>query len=429
MRAVFTRGADEELDSVRFAPSSLPAPKPRREPRVKPHRPPPAAWHLSPRSALRERNMGRYHRERREWAEREAAAWRRPPTPGAVRRVMLVRHGMGLHNDLKGALSAFNRDAVLNEAGREQAIITGHLLRDAGVLGELHMVAVSPFRRALQTAHLLMGAEGGGSTPTLVQPLAAEHSLNWSAIQRGDRGSTPDELRRQFPWFDFAPVEQYCRDRGVTEPGAWWHHGPRSSETNRSFRTRTQELRRWLASAGGGSRVLLVGHGGLFKLAFGYPKFHNCEFRVFDILPDGRYVRVATGEEGGAIVPDRPRTSALAVHSIARSKVQGHRIYHIAGCVDGAPFEGAWRLSQLRDGPARVVREALTDPDFVRRIGSVGYSSSTLQAAIWAFPKSSLGASGKLAAWLDSLGGLLREPFFPDETREYLVGFLTLTDE
>jgi broad specificity phosphatase PhoE len=36
-------------------------------------------------------------------------------------RLVVVRHGMGHHNDMGGALSIFNRDATLNEVGQQQA--------------------------------------------------------------------------------------------------------------------------------------------------------------------------------------------------------------------------------------------------------------------------------------------------------------------
>ena len=44
-----------------------------------------------------------------------------PPPPRPWFRLVVVRHGMGHHNDMGGALSIFNRDATLNEVGQQQA--------------------------------------------------------------------------------------------------------------------------------------------------------------------------------------------------------------------------------------------------------------------------------------------------------------------
>ena len=54
------------------------------------------------------------------WFKREKEALVTKEIPEGKRRVVVVRHGMGYHNDWYGAGCAFNRDASLNPAGREQ---------------------------------------------------------------------------------------------------------------------------------------------------------------------------------------------------------------------------------------------------------------------------------------------------------------------
>jgi hypothetical protein len=140
-----------------------------------------------------------------------------------------------------------------------QAEAAGAVLGATGHLERLDLVVVSPFRRTLETAAVLLAcAENAGhATPTIVSPLAAEHTLLRSGVQQGDRGSTgaprarcvawagqfvrtgcfrssnllcwaAAELREAFPeaeypQFDFSTVDQYCEERSI-EGGKWWHH-------------------------------------------------------------------------------------------------------------------------------------------------------------------------------------------------------------
>ena len=155
---------------------------------------------------------------------------------------MTVRHGMGHHNDGGGAASFANRDATLNSVGQEQAKASGEALLNAGVLEQFDLVVVSPFTRTLETAAHLMGVSPkGGQIPTIVHPLAAEHTLRRAVVQQGDRGSTTDTLRKQFkgyPQYDFATVDSYCCEKNI-KGGKWWHHGAdRDYETPFSFKKR-----------------------------------------------------------------------------------------------------------------------------------------------------------------------------------------------
>lgn len=242
--------------------------------------------------------MTKFQQSMQDWLPRELEAFRASPSSAeTVCRVLVVRHGMARHNDLKGAFSYANRDAELNEVGQEQAKIIGNVLLSNGVHEDVDLVVVSPFRRTLQTACLLL-SKAGTKIRSYVQPLCAEHTFNWSAIQQGDRGSTPKELSEQFPhehfpqFRRFEDVDAYCRDVGVSKDGAWWHHGQSTSETPAEFRDRATKFKRWLGAycvKEKAKTVMVVSHGGFLSTAFGYPKLHNCEIRVFDLTADGRF--------------------------------------------------------------------------------------------------------------------------------------------
>lgn len=246
--------------------------------------------------ALRSQNLQRFHTGLSSgWGARELPVMASPPPAGAS-RVLAVRHGMGRHNDLRGAVSAVNRDAGLNAAGREQARTMADALCQFGVASDLDLVVVSPFKRTLEMAALMLGPRATSSS-TCVQPLCAEHTLRRSAVQRGDRGSTVDELTRafpaeEFPQYDFGTVRTYCSERNI-EDGRWWRHGAGEwCESPGSFAARSVAFRRWLGretSERGARHTLLVSHGGLLCEAFGWPAPQNSECRVVDIWPDGSY--------------------------------------------------------------------------------------------------------------------------------------------
>ena len=247
------------------------------------------------------------------WGRRELHALTAPLPPRPQIRVMSVRHGMGHHNDMGGGLSLFNRDASLNKVGKAQAEAVGAVLAASTHFEKLDLVVVSPFRRTLETAaHMLAAAPNRGhDIRTVVHPLAAEHTLLRSGLQQGDRGSTAAQLRElfpsaEYPQYDFDEIDRYCAQHGL-EDGKWWHHRPADGsdlidavmphETQESFGERAEEFRGWLGREAGRSgcrTVMVISHGGLLTAAFGGPQYHNCEFRLHDLMPsDGTAVRVS----------------------------------------------------------------------------------------------------------------------------------------
>ncbi len=70
-----------------------------------------------------------------------------------------------------------------------------------------------------------------------------------SKIQRGDRGRTAEELRKEFPQFDFAEVDAYCTTCGIAD-GKWWHHaGNQEYESAKFCAQRAVQFKQWLGRA------------------------------------------------------------------------------------------------------------------------------------------------------------------------------------
>eukprot|EP00756_Hemistasia_phaeocysticola_P014342 Hpha_TRINITY_DN15334_c4_g1::TRINITY_DN15334_c4_g1_i1::g.90734::m.90734 len=251
-----------------------------------------------------------------EWGRRELGALDARLSPGTC-RVIVLRHGMGNHNDLAGAVSHLNRDAHLNPVGRAEAALMHDVFAAVGVLDDVDLVIVSPFTRTLETAHIVMG-DTAGCVNHVVQPLCGEHCFADAHMQRGDMGSHVDTLRSrfprdEFPQFDgFGTIDAYCGERRIPE-GQWWLHSATGSpETHSSFTERAAEFRRWLGNELSSRQVrlaLLVAHGGLLTKAFKADEFCHCEFRVYDVESNGSAIHTAT--KTVVPVPSSPPGSPL----------------------------------------------------------------------------------------------------------------------
>eukprot|EP00755_Sulcionema_specki_P013336 Sspe_Gene.53744::Locus_29681_Transcript_1_1_Confidence_1.000_Length_3355::g.53744::m.53744 len=404
-------------------------------------------YHVKSRmvNSLRDTSMSDFEAGMNQWGLSELVAWKTPRPAGSVGRVVVLRHGMGFHNDLHGAASHANRDAYLNPVGVLQAKRVGKLLRAAGVLEAVGLLVVSPFKRALETA-LFVFERDARYTPTLIQPLAAEHTLARSAVQQGDRGSLSSELRACFPssdypQLDFSTVDTYATEMGC-QNGRWWHHGPppRTFETYASFSRRAVRFRKWLSQVCTNHNVktlCVVSHGGLLLKAFGTPHMANCEFRVFDMYPDGSAVRTATGdvvsgdtEDRGAPPPgeveDREEVVAsmarLWVHNVTQlKKADGHWLYGVQGVINNTPFSATVKLSDLRK-----IHDAV-------KYGPVGlgparYHSYDLSGLFPGVHWRSCQAKGA-EEWLQQLSVVMGDTDFPTPLREYIVSWFMQLDE
>ncbi|CAJ1395646.1 unnamed protein product [Effrenium voratum] len=284
-----------------------------------------------------------------------------------------MRHAMGAHNTYAGMGSIVSEDAEINDCGKAQAEAVKRCLQEAGVLKSLHLAVVSPFKRTLQTAlHVLREdrAHGPGSevskalaVPTIVHPLCAEQTFVHSHVSRGNRGSTVEELScfPEFGVFDWKEVEEYCKHRRVHD-GKWWHHGPHSEETERSFRRRAVQLKKWLGRLQdhrSAPKVLMVCHGGIMQAAFDYqPHPPNCAFRVYDVDRSGRARHVAAE---AWVASESLADPAFQVLSVVRlnEKVDGVTMFRVEIAVGQEEFYSDISENVLRDNLHDPVKEAL----------------------------------------------------------------------
>ena len=358
--------------------------------------------------------------------------------------VVMIRHGMGHHNDLMGACSGLNRDSELNPTGVLQAQRLGCVLRSVGGYDANTLVIVSPFRRALQTAAEVLG-DDARSMKTIVAPLAAEHTLYRSAVQKGDRGSTAVHLGTLFPphlypQFDFSTIETYCTERHITK-GQWWHHAPPPSigETYSSFRRRAEEFRAWLgrtANESGARRVLVFSHGGLLTASFGRPNYGNCGMRVFTVFRDGSARRGSTGEalaapavgtlagvcraDSWVEIDDTVLGRQLWVEGVRRcsQQIEGHWVFRVQGVLDDdEEVVALLRLSELR---------RLHD-DVKSALGTASYKEYDLNALFPAIHwRHGIAAGAEM--WLQQLCVVMGDIAFPQGTRDLVYQVLALKD-
>lgn len=258
-------------------------------------------------NAGKKANLKAYFDGVERWGACELEALEMPCPEGGM-RVVVIRHGMGDHNNL-ASFGFLKRDTELNVTGIEESQFSGQLLRTAGFFENLDLIVVSPFRRTLNTALNVLSEDFesfASSNKILVQPLCAEHTLDHGLpgklghVIKSDRGTISSELKEQFPQFDFSPIAKYCKERSI-EGGRWWTHAAgRDFETKKSFGERAAKLRVWLGSQAkkGIKKCLIVAHGGILEKTFGNGKivssYHNCEFRAFDVFEDGTFIRVSS---------------------------------------------------------------------------------------------------------------------------------------
>jgi len=304
------------------------------------------------------------------WGVSEVKAFRQKINTGAT-RVVAIRHGMGHHNDVAGLYSFHNRDADLNRVGIEEATLVGEHLREHGILGscdnqttplvEKYLLVISPFRRTIQTAINIMGSDSW-SVPTVIEPLAAEHTFRLAAVQQGDKGSDAKKLREWFPLakhpqLDFTPLDEYCTSKNIKE-GKWWHHsGEMGYETQEHFAGRAKDFRFALlrhAVAHKVNKLIVISHGGLLTAAFDSEEYDNCEFRCFDIAtPYASFVRplqkfhILSVEQ--VRVPASPSVSSSGGSNSSSSSGKGNAYLIKGSCANGTEWSRTYKLSYIRE--------------------------------------------------------------------------------
>ncbi|CAJ1352157.1 unnamed protein product [Effrenium voratum] len=165
----------------------------------------------------------------------------------------------------------------------------------------------------------------------------------------------------EFGVFDWKEVDEYCKHRRVHD-GKWWHHGPHSEETERSFRRRAVQLKKWLGRLQdhrSAPKVLMVCHGGIMQAAFDYqPHPPNCAFRVYDVDRSGRARHVAAE---AWVASESLADPAFQVLSVVRlnEKVDGVTMFRVEIAVGQEEFYSDISENVLRDNLHDPVKEAL----------------------------------------------------------------------
>ena len=141
-----------------------------------------------------------------------------PPTP----RILAIRHAESVWNVLHQQYPnpedryhprMWTIDCDITEKGVQQALAAGKEL--ATNLGSIDLLIISPLRRALQTASLLLEAFSTEPTQVLISKDVAE-----VMVDPCDIGSNPKTLSEEFPVWDFSHLDEN-----------WWHGGKSQDET------------------------------------------------------------------------------------------------------------------------------------------------------------------------------------------------------
>jgi broad specificity phosphatase PhoE len=141
------------------------------------------------------------------------------------RRIYAIRHGQSEFNVLYESLPSDKEryhpkmktiDCDITQLGISQSRIAGEELPKLLGPRPLDCMVISPLRRALQTADNVLQAMPQTNKPIVeISQLCTEVMLDACDI-----GSTPTELAREFPRWDFSHLDQF-----------WWHGGLDPEET------------------------------------------------------------------------------------------------------------------------------------------------------------------------------------------------------
>lgn len=172
--------------------------------------------------------------------------------------MLFVRHGQSEFNVVYGATGRDPgiEDPALTELGRAQIRNSAEALADRGTVAD-HIVS-SPYRRALETAHILADVLG---LEILIDPLIREHRHFICDI--GRRRSV---LQRDWPHIDFDHIEEQ-----------WWtEHFEEEHEVHarvRAFVDGNHMREDW-------DRVICVSHWGFINRLTGLPVANGTVVKV-----------------------------------------------------------------------------------------------------------------------------------------------------
>ena len=168
------------------------------------------------------------------------------------RKVLLLRHGEGVHNVAPWGEGGL--DPHLTEKGRMQAAA----LQGDQQLATVELLIVSPLSRAIQTAVLAFG-----ETPKCRVILSPLHSERWD--NECDEGRPKSELLKEFPF-----LERWSGFDDLAE------HWTPTGDTDRDWVRRRVPAFLEFVRAQPEQRICVVGHGAFFASLLGR-HLRNCE--------------------------------------------------------------------------------------------------------------------------------------------------------
>ena len=177
--------------------------------------------------------------------------------------IYLIRHAQSafnaVHDPLKPDPMIF--DAPITKLGEVQAQQARRQIEK----NDIKTVIVSPFKRTLQTAQLIFGNR---------LPFQISADVREQLCNSCDIGSTPNELSKIFPHFDFGHLDE-----------CWWHKGEKdhrgiSVEPEEVLMKRASNFANHLKCENIHSTAI-VSHGNFIRALTGI-KPKNCEIIEFD---------------------------------------------------------------------------------------------------------------------------------------------------
>ncbi len=145
-------------------------------------------------------------------------------------------------------------DCDITKNGVQQAIEAGKKMSKD--LGSIDLLIISPLRRELQTASLLLE-----SFPTMPMEVVIARDATEVMVDPCDIGSSPEKLSQEFPTWDFSHLNAF-----------WWHGGlsqedtlalmieSKGLESNANAEERIEGFKAMLRSQDAGT-IVIVCHG------------------------------------------------------------------------------------------------------------------------------------------------------------------------
>lgn len=182
------------------------------------------------------------------------------------KRILVIRHAESVWNVLRRQYPnkedryhprMWTIDCDITETGVQQAMKAGKIM--ATNLGSIDLMIISPLRRALQTASLLLEAFESEPVEVVISSDATEVMLDPCDI-----GSNPENLAKEFPAWDFSHLKEN-----------WWYGGEAQNETlalmreskglenDEHVQSRIESLKDMLRRRTTAGNIVIVGHGDL----------------------------------------------------------------------------------------------------------------------------------------------------------------------